>query len=230
MTLTIAHRGEPVGQVENTLDALEAAVVAGADMLEIDVRLTADGVPVLLHDSDLRRIWGDPRPLSALGSAELAQLGPVGGCRIPTLAAAADLAQAAGVQLMVDLPDPTAGPAALELLIRLGCADLALYAGYAAPVRARSATARIALSWDSLALPAPDLLDSLRPEYFNPHFQLLTASVADQMHARGLLVAVWTVDHPRDMAAVIIQGADAVITNHIADLVSLVGNRSPVAR
>ncbi|QNK81060.1 glycerophosphodiester phosphodiesterase [Nakamurella sp. PAMC28650] len=230
MTLTIAHRGEPVGHVENTLEALEAAVAAGADMLEIDVRLTADGVPVLLHDADLTRIWGEPRRLSELASTELARLRPVGGSRIPTLADAADLAQSAGVQLMVDLPEPAAGPVAAELLIRLGCADLALYAGFTAPVRARSSTARIALTWDSLELPGQQLLDSLRPEFFNPYFQLLTASVADRMHERGMLVSVWTVDHPRDMAAVIIQGADAVTTNHIEDLVSLVGTRAPVAR
>ncbi len=56
MTITIAYRGEPVRHVENTLAAISAAIAAGADMVEIDVRLTADGVPVLLHDEALLRI------------------------------------------------------------------------------------------------------------------------------------------------------------------------------
>ena len=230
MTLTIAHRGEPVEHVENTLEAIEAAVAAGADMVEIDVRLTADGVPVLLHDADLLRIWGRPQSMSDVDLGELRNLGPVCGPRIPTLAAAADLARQSGVELMVDLPDPAAGVAAHDLLTRLGCVDLALFAGHTEPVRAHSATARIALTWDSLEAPPDRLLESLRPEYFNPHFQLLTAAVADRMHECGILVSAWTVDHPRDMAAVIIQGADGVTTNRIADLVSLVGAQSPAPR
>ncbi len=230
MTMTIAHRGEPIGHVENTLGAIQAAVAAGADMVEIDVRLTADGVPVLLHDADLQRIWGSSRMLSDVTLADVRTVGPIGGPGIPTLAQAADLARESGVQLMVDLPDPSAGPAAHELLTRLGCIDLALFAGYTEPVRSHSRTARIALTWDSLDAPSDQLLGSVRPEYFNPHFQLLTASVADRMHERGILVSAWTVDHPRDMAAVIIQGADAVTTNRIGELVSLVGTGSRVLR
>ena len=41
------------------------------------------------------------------------------------------------------------------------------------------------------------------------------------MHGAGIRVSVWTVDHARDMRAVIVQGADAVITNRIAELVAL---------
>ena len=62
MTLAIAHRGEPGGHIENTLDSFQAAIDAGAPMLEIDVRLTADGRPVVIHDADLTRIWGVSAP------------------------------------------------------------------------------------------------------------------------------------------------------------------------
>ncbi len=65
MTLAIAHRGEPGGHIENTLDSFQAAIDAGAPMLEIDVRLTADGRPVVIHDADLTRIWGVDAPVSA---------------------------------------------------------------------------------------------------------------------------------------------------------------------
>ena len=85
MTLTIAHRGEPVGHVENTLPAIEAALRAGADMVEIDIRLAADGVPVLLHDANLRRIWGVGSSVSALTSTQLAA---VRGAGVATLAGA----------------------------------------------------------------------------------------------------------------------------------------------
>jgi glycerophosphoryl diester phosphodiesterase len=51
--LVVAHRGASLLEPENTLAAFEAAAQAGADVVELDVRLTADGVPVVLHDADV---------------------------------------------------------------------------------------------------------------------------------------------------------------------------------
>jgi glycerophosphoryl diester phosphodiesterase len=49
----VAHRGASMRNPENTLIAFDAAIKAGADMIELDVRLTADGIPVVLHDADV---------------------------------------------------------------------------------------------------------------------------------------------------------------------------------
>jgi glycerophosphoryl diester phosphodiesterase len=51
----IAHRGASGSAPENTIAAFERAVRQGADAIELDVRLTADGVPVVLHDATLDR-------------------------------------------------------------------------------------------------------------------------------------------------------------------------------
>ena len=51
----IAHRGSSAEAPENTLPAFEAAVRRGADAVELDVRLTADGAPVVIHDETLDR-------------------------------------------------------------------------------------------------------------------------------------------------------------------------------
>ncbi len=217
MTLAIAHRGDPIGHRENTLAAVAAALEAAADMVEIDVRLTADGRPVVLHDDTLLRLWGDPRPVATLGRAELADLAP----DVPDLDAVLDLISDAGRQIMIDLPEPAAGPVAYDVAARRGLLDISLFAGATHPLRRHAADARIALSWERVEPPERTELEFLRPEFFNPYFQLLTAQVADDMHARGIGICVWTVDHPGDMAAVLAQGADAVITNRIATLVEL---------
>jgi glycerophosphoryl diester phosphodiesterase len=222
MTLAIAHRGEPIGHVENTLEAIDAAVLAGAAMVEIDVRLTADRIPVLLHDADLRRIWGIDSDLTALSAHRVAQVCGPAGERIPTLAEVVALVADTGVQLMVDLPAAEAGPVSYDLLAAAGIVDSCLFAGFTRQLRDHAPGARIALTWNDMTPPDPGTLEFFRPEYFNPHFQLLTATVADSMHSRGIGISVWTVDHPRDMAAVIVQGADAVISNRIADLVTVI--------
>jgi glycerophosphoryl diester phosphodiesterase len=56
--LIIAHRGASVELPENTLAAFKRAVALEADGIELDVRITADGVPVVFHDSALRRLTG----------------------------------------------------------------------------------------------------------------------------------------------------------------------------
>ncbi|MDF3149631.1 glycerophosphodiester phosphodiesterase family protein, partial [Streptomyces sp. T21Q-yed] len=78
----VAHRGDPYRVRENTLDSLRSALHMGADAVEIDVRLTKDGVPVLLHDETLKRLWEQDRPLLALSAAEVRGL-TAGG--VPTL-------------------------------------------------------------------------------------------------------------------------------------------------
>ena len=52
-SLVVAHRGASAAEPENTLAAFEAALAAGADAVELDVRLTSDSVPVVMHDADV---------------------------------------------------------------------------------------------------------------------------------------------------------------------------------
>lgn len=79
--LRLAHRGDWRRAAENTLPALLAALKAPAcDGLEFDVRLAADGVPVLLHDETLARVQGRPEPVDELRARALDELG------VPSLA------------------------------------------------------------------------------------------------------------------------------------------------
>lgn len=220
--MSIAHRGDPTAATENTEAAIAAAITAGADMIEIDVRMTRDGAPVLLHDADLTRLWGVDRPLTDLDLSQVDQLRGPSGESLPGLERIAALIHQHHRQAMVDLPDGDAGPPAFDLLQRMGVLDHMLFAGETGPLRRHAPTARIALSWEHLELPDPALLAERRPEYFNPYYRLLTAEIADQMHQQGFKVSVWTVDHPGDMAAVIAQGADAIISNRITDLMRVI--------
>ncbi|HEX5149149.1 MAG TPA: glycerophosphodiester phosphodiesterase family protein, partial [Candidatus Limnocylindrales bacterium] len=79
-TLRLAHRGDWRRAPENTLEAFRAALaVPACDGLEFDVRLAADGIPVVCHDATLARVQGRPERIDALRSDALADLG------VPTL-------------------------------------------------------------------------------------------------------------------------------------------------
>lgn len=70
----VAHRGASHDNAEHTLRAYVAALDAGADALECDVRLTADGHLVCVHDRDLRRTASSPTLISTTELAELTEL------------------------------------------------------------------------------------------------------------------------------------------------------------
>ncbi|MDA8193985.1 MAG: glycerophosphodiester phosphodiesterase family protein [Thermaerobacter sp.] len=72
--LILAHRGASATAPENTLAAFQAALAAGADGIECDCRLTADGQVVILHDATLERTTNGQGPVSAWRAADLARL------------------------------------------------------------------------------------------------------------------------------------------------------------
>jgi len=89
--LVIAHRGEASSRPENTLAAFEAALAAGADGIECDSRLSADGVPVVIHDPTLTRTAGVRGKVGSRTLEQLRLLDAGEGESIPTLAETSDL-------------------------------------------------------------------------------------------------------------------------------------------
>jgi len=69
-----AHRGNSEEYPENTLAAFHSAIECGVDMIEIDVRSTADGHPVIMHDRSLERTTGVDRAVAKVSLAELRKL------------------------------------------------------------------------------------------------------------------------------------------------------------
>jgi len=110
-----AHRGASLDHPENTLEAFAAALAQGATGIETDLRLTQDGVIVLVHDEDLLRTAGDPRRVADLSAAELRGVVGEAGHPFPTLDELWDLA-AARVRLNLEIKAPGGGAALARAL------------------------------------------------------------------------------------------------------------------
>lgn len=72
--LIIAHRGASHYAPENTFAAFDRAIEMNADMIELDVQLTADHIPVVFHDDELSRITGRQSLIRETGYAELKEM------------------------------------------------------------------------------------------------------------------------------------------------------------
>ncbi|KJS55086.1 hypothetical protein VM98_15110 [Streptomyces rubellomurinus subsp. indigoferus] len=233
--LAVAHRGDPYRYRENTLPSIESALAAGADAVEVDVQLTRDQVPVLLHDRTLERLWDDTRAVDRVTAEQLDELRR-GALAVPTLAEAVKAVAAAhdpraeqpGPRLLIDLDDPGPAAATWSVVTGLGAERQVAFCGPATAmlaVRALSPTADIALTWKQPRLPGRALLDDLRPRYLNPPFGLVTAEFVLGAADAGLSVSTWTADLRRTMRRLRDTGVASITSNRIGVLRSVLDGR-----
>lgn len=224
--LVVAHRGEPLGHIENTLPAVLAGFGLGADMVEIDLRLTSDEQVVASHDERLWRVW---RAAGTVQGSTWPRLQALchHGSRIPLLT---ELLSATEGPLMLDLGGTRLAAAALEVVRRQPALDRCLFVsgdvGALLHLRALEPKVRLGLTWQRRRLPDPGLARALSPEYWNPAMRVASAARVRAAHDLGWRVSVWTVDRRYSMSRALALGADAVTTNRVARLVAMVKSRS----
>ena len=229
--LVVAHRACPRHAPENSLAGIAAAGRLGADVVELDVRLTRDGVPVLLHDPLLLRTTGRVAPVSRVRAATLRTylLRGSDGEPPPTLEAALRaLPDDLGAAL--DLKDPAAAPAALAVIDRLDRRDgVRLWSQHERAVRWCATTVdtsrtEVALLRDTRKGEATDrLLDDAIA--WGATAVSVTPAVVDEpllvvAHRRGLSVHAWFPRLEDQVEAVTASGLDGVVTDWVEEAVA----------
>jgi glycerophosphoryl diester phosphodiesterase len=111
----VAHRGGSNGTPENTLAAFANAVQMQADLIELDIHLSSDGTPVVIHDATLDRTTDGSGPVNSYTRQELKQFNAGQGERIPTLVEVFELI-GDRVPLILELKSLEAVPATIELI------------------------------------------------------------------------------------------------------------------
>lgn len=212
--------GQAGGPVENTLAAIRAAVAIGVRTIEIDVRVTRDGVVVLLHDPTLKRLWGDPRAIVDVDLAEVRELGGQGR-RIPLLAEALEELRGTGARLLIDMDEPGPAAPAVEVVRSSAAEEFTVWCGHPdamRTVRTELCEAEIWMPWYAAEPPATDDLAALRPTVINVEHILVGRAFVDAIHALGAEVSCWTVDDPAQAAHLAAIGVDSITTNRVSEL------------
>jgi len=239
--LVVAHRGASVEEPENTLAAFDRAVERGADAVEFDVRLTADGAAVLLHDADVGRTSDGDGPVGALTLAEVKRLRIAGAHEVPTLEEA--LRSLSG-RVAVDIeiknipgePDftPDGEPvveATLAALERTGFVGPVLVSSFnhASIAHARALAPEVPTGL--LVAPGTDARAALAfaasggHPWILPFVGMVQAegdAFADEAQTAGLRLGTWIVDDPETALALFDAGVDAVATNDPGAIVAAV--------
>jgi len=103
--MVVSHRGSTEARPENTLAALAWAQDAGIDAVEVDLRVSADGHIVVIHDRRVNRTTNGRGRVHRLSLAELKSLDAGNGERLPTLAEILEFSQPRDLQLLLDIKD-----------------------------------------------------------------------------------------------------------------------------
>ncbi len=238
--LLVAHRGGAGLAPENTLPAfLSARDDWAADMIELDVRLTADGQVVVHHDPTLERTTNGAGPLAAFTLSELRQLdagfhfSPDGrthpfrdrGVRIPTLADVLEALPA--MRFTVEVKAPEAQRPFFEVARRLGAENRIVAASLHDRERthfrewhgAKSASMEQVrrfyllhrLNLARLWAPSVDVFQV--PERAG-RVLVCSSRFVEELHGHGLAVQVWTVNEVADMERLFAAGVDGIQSDY----------------
>jgi glycerophosphoryl diester phosphodiesterase len=221
------HRGAAGEAPENTFAGFALAFRAGVDYLEFDVRLSADGVAVVVHDDELDRTSDGQGPVASMTAAALARLdagrwfGPVfAGERMPTLAAALAWIEARpALGATIEAKGPGTGTAIARLITVSPARDrLSVCSFEAAELRAAAeADAEIprvlivdrdAPGANPLALARDALATGI-----NLSWAWCDLELVRRLHGASLLVAGGTADDAVAIHACVELGLDAVDSN-----------------
>lgn len=237
----IAHRGYSAAAPENTLAALEAAIVAGADAIEFDLHVTRDGVPVLFHDTTLDRTTDGSGPLDARSLAELRGLDAgswfdrrFAGEPIPTFsdAVARTLTRVGRIypevkvfrdrSALARLVDEVAAHDALDRAVFISMDWEALD-----EIRARRADARIGYIVEDVRR-APEGFERAAGDPralldFKAAILLDEPALAHRACEEGIDLAVWTVDDAARATRLQEIGVRRITTNRVSDLLAWKG-------
>lgn len=218
-----AHRAGPRPAPENTLDALERGIAAGADMAEIDVQRTRDDVVVVVHDADLMRVAADPRRIEDTDYTEMTGLvqrpddgTPVEERRIATLAEFLDRS-AGRVGLKIELkyyhPDSGLAPAVIdEVRARGRQDDVAITSlNLRALQQVRELAPEIRVGY--IATVTVGNLSELPVNFLLVPRRLATPRLIGQARRRGIHIDAWPVNRADQIAEYMERGVDGIVTD-----------------
>jgi glycerophosphoryl diester phosphodiesterase len=219
--LRIAHRGASAHATENSAAAIDKAAELGADMVEVDVRITADGVPVISHDEDLRRVYGVD---GTIATTLYADLEPLGVMRFDTLVARCK-ELALGLYLDIKAITRQAAQAIYETVSDNGMTNYTIFSSFrpdfVAEFKAYFKDVVTSILFSSVNIDPVALAQAVDADYVHPCWEnqhpqphtLMTPEWLDRVRAAGLGIICWHEERPAEIAALKALGVTGICSD-----------------
>ncbi len=227
VTIT-AHRGDSTKAPENTLAAFQLALDNGADVIELDVRETADGEIVIMHDENLRRTCGVDKKVGKLTYEELLEYSPTANYKgsnkdefadekIPTLREAIELVgdkAKLNIELKPASTDKGFAKKVVAIIQEYNYYDNCVVASlnYGSIKKIKVIDPNITTVY-VMALAMGDFYDLECADAFSIKGRYINNDVVRQAHKRGKQVYAWTIDDKSVLENMMLMNVDSIITN-----------------
>lgn len=243
--LVVGHRGFSAEEPENTMRSFKRAADAGCDLVELDVHLSRDGVPVVIHDETLERTTDGRGRVHARTVDELRRLDAGRGERIPILEEVIEWAETGSVGLSIEIKQPAAhlGRApyegieerTLDLVRRSRIAGRGILHSFHHPsvlrVRELWAEATTGVLYGGGTFADPLMLGrAADASGIHPWWTALSPAVCEAAHAAGMHVHAWGFAERlrrEDVEALVRAGADSLDANDPGELRRILDTLSP---
>jgi glycerophosphoryl diester phosphodiesterase len=210
--LVIAHRGSCKRAPENSIEAFEEAVSLGADGFEFDVRTTADGVSVVVHDDSLRRTTGARLRVSGSPLAQVRKARLPNGEAVPTLEEVFR-AFAGRCWMVAELKDSGSTREVARLTSASAASKLTVSSFDPKTLAELHGTAK-ALLWKSRECPIADMRSAGTSELHLRRDRADPRRVSE-LRAIGTRILAWNVERPRHVEKAAALGLDGIITGDV---------------
>ncbi len=223
----VGHRGAPAYEPENTSRSFFKAIECGATAIEFDVRRTADGIPVVIHDEELERLVGKRRKVSEIEFSELYKYKVQGKARIPTLNEVLALAKG---RVALDIEIKTLGVEGdvVDSIKEYELYDSVLVTsflpGVLKMVKDIDGDVKLGIlvdEWDDEYL---DIASELEVYAILPRHEELSREVIEKIKSAGYSIITWTVNDPDRAWELLSMGVDGIITDDPCKLCEVVKN------
>jgi glycerophosphoryl diester phosphodiesterase len=228
--VVLAHRGGTSGS-ENTLETFHDAIRVGVFSIETDVRTTKDGVAILFHDADLKRVANIDRAISEVTLDEIRKINLIGGGKVPTLVEALTALPLARFNL--DIKDENSVQSAAAVIEFTKSHQRVLVSSFSEKRRlatlklltqpvATSASATIVIQlWliHTLRLPVIFLtrklkgIGALQIPRSMYGIKLDSTSFIRKVRATGTEIHYWTINNPQEMLELTARGATGIVSD-----------------
>lgn len=234
----IAHRGFAGVAPENTLVAFQQALEIGVDMVELDVQLSQDGHPVVIHDETVNRTtngtgWVNEMSLAELRGLQIADHRAIESVTIPTLHEVIACVKAfpsvrMNIELKTDLIDYPGIEALVNAIVRqTSMQDRVIFSSFNHHTLRRlkqiSPDSKIACLFDANSMSEQpwQYAQQIGAEAIHVHLLSVTTQLVDACHGHGMGLRVYTVNQTSDMQRLIELGIDGIFTDYPDRLLAL---------
>ena len=219
-----AHRGGSIEAPENTLESFQYALDLGCSYIETDVQLSADGIPYIFHDDDLKRLLDRDVMFNTLSSSEIKKLRLFESYSIPTLEMA--LTKFPNALFQIDLKTDEVAIPAMQVIEELNAFERVCIASFSSN---RLKVVREKFPKTCYSMGPKEILqlllasfglykqkvpgDCLQVPIYHYGIKLVTKRFVKYVQSIGLKIHVWTINDADTMQKLINLGVDGIITD-----------------